>query len=398
MSSFRIFDRRVGIVAAAFALLLSAVVPVFASAAQITTRSIAMSSSSAGADNVSYEVNFTSVGAAGAAIIDFCTVTPLIGEACATPTGFDATDAASVTAGFTGTDSIDANTILVPGTIGAAATITVDVTGMDNPDAAGALYARVYTYDTAAHAVESDGGDDGYASATSIGSAAYLVDQGSVAMSVTPTVGVSAAVLETLTFCVSSAPVTGAGCSAGVAAPTLELGETTGTVKALSTDKISTGDIYTQVSSNAASGVVVNLKNNRTCGGLARMETPAVCEIAPSTGASDFADVDAHAGVPKFGVKVAADTATDSALSATGTLQAVAGSDYSDSAFHLNWVSGNATGVSSVYGDQVLNTGSPTATQPSNKNMKLTFGASIAPNTPAGRYSAELSLIATGKF
>jgi hypothetical protein len=30
--------------------------------------------------------------------------------------------------------------------------------------------------------------------------------------------------------------------------------------------------------------------------------------------------------------------------------------------------------------------------------MKITFGASIANDTPAGKYSADLSLIATGKF
>lgn len=54
-----------------------------------------------------------------------------------------------------------------------------------------------------------------------------------------------------------------------------------------------------------------------------------------------------------------------------------------------------ASGVTSTYGDQFLTTSGAPAL---NKNMTLTFGASAANNTPAGSYSADLSLIATGKF
>lgn len=386
MDSFRLFDRRVGILAAAFALLISAVVPVFASAAQVTTRSIELSSSTKAATGVTYNIEFTSVGAGTMFFVDFCENSPLVGQTCDAPAGFSVSSASTSTAGWTFAAE-DANTAQLTGTVGATSNIAVELANVANPTNDGPLYARIVTYAA-----------DNYVSATDLGT---YVDDGSVALNITDGISVGGSVLETLTFCVSGAnaganPI-GAGCTGTLVAPTLELGETSGAVKALSSSAVSTGDIYTQVSSNAIGGVVVRLKTNRACGGLARVDTPTVCEIAPALAA------DIAAGEAKFGVKAAADTTTDTALSATGTLQTVAGSNYNASTYALNWVSGNASGVASLYGDPILDTLNTTPdpdvqTQPSNKNMKLTFGASIAPNTPAGRYSAELSLIATGKF
>jgi hypothetical protein len=61
----------------------------------------------------------------------------------------------------------------------------------------------------------------------------------------------------------------------------------------------------------------------------------------------------------------------------------------------MGYVSGDATGVTSTYGDPILDTaGAPV----NNMGMPLTFGASAANDTAAGLYSADLSLIATGKF
>ena len=78
---------------------------------------------------------------------------------------------------------------------------------------------------------------------------------------------------------------------------------------------------------------------------------------------------------------------------ANGTLVPSAG--YSNATYALNWLIGDATGVTSTYGDPFLNTASKPA---NNQNMTLTFGASVTNDTPAGLYSADLSLIATGKF
>jgi hypothetical protein len=61
----------------------------------------------------------------------------------------------------------------------------------------------------------------------------------------------------------------------------------------------------------------------------------------------------------------------------------------------MNYVSGDATGVTSTYGDPILNTAGAPA---NNQNMPLTFAASINNNTPAGDYSATLGLIASGTY
>ena len=112
------------------------------------------------------------------------------------------------------------------------------------------------------------------------------------------------------------------------------------------------------------------------------------CDIAPAL------DQGIEAGQARFGVKIAA--AADTGVNPNGVLQAAADSFYvTTSRFSLNYVTGNGSGVTSVFGDPFLDTDGAPA---NGKNVALTFGASVANNTPAGLYSADLSLIAVGKF
>lgn len=382
MNALRVlFDRQSRLIAVAMMLALALIVPALAQAAQLEERSVALSSASAGAAGVTYQVNFTAQDDAAAFIVDFCSDSPLIGQTCTGPTGFTTATVGSSTAGFTAT-SVDANTVKVVGTIDVSTedAVSVELTGITNPDNAGSIYARVISY------AASTGVIDSY---TSTAPGAH-VDDGSMAIAITDTVGVSGAVLETMTFCVSAAAPT-MNCT-GVTAPTLALGETVGSTVALQPGTISTGNLYTQISTNAASGAIVSLKSNATdCGGLMRFGSTA-CDIAPAlqTGIA--------AGDSKFGVMTAA-AATDPSDSVggdtSGTIQAVPASGYNSSTYALNFVSGNATGVTSTYGDPFLNTNSLPV---NNKNMQLTFGATVNNDTPAGLYSADLSLIATGKF
>lgn len=385
MTSLKSINRRVGSLFAVAALVLATItpglVPAFASAAQVTNRSVQLSSSSKAATGVNYTISFTSVGAAGAIVFDFCQDSPLIGATCTAPTGFNVS-AATVSGGTFVKGSGAANTnssVFVTGTVAASSPITVILSGVTNPTNSGPLYVRMLTY--------TDG--TGAAAYTSTTPGTYI-DNGSAAASITDTVGVSAAVLESMTFCVSGALVTAANCGA-VTAPTLKLGEVvTGSVLALDSAHVSTGNIYSQISTNAANGAVVNLKSATSCGGLKRVEATG-CDIAPA-GTTDIT-----AGQAKFGVKVA--TAADPAGgNSNGTYQIAGASTtpyYSSSIFKLNYVAGDATGITSAYGDPILDTnGAPV----NNKNVQLTFGASAANNTPAGTYSTALSLIATGKF
>ena len=387
-------NRRVGSLFAVAALVLATVtpglVPAFASAAQLTERSVKLSSSSKAATNVSYEVTFTRKSAAGAVVFDFCENSPLIWSTCTAPAGFTAATAATSTAGFTvsQTTAADANTVKAVGSITAAPT-TITLTGVTNPSAAGPLYVRMITFDTSVNA-------DAYASAAPQGSRTGATDDGSAAVSITDTIGVSAAVLETLTFCVSGALVTTEGCGTTTSA-SLALGELTGSVRALDATKVSEGDIYSQISTNAASGAVVNMKSSAAnCGGLL---LNGLAITGPEEAAKCFIKHAASgitAGTAGFGLKVAAAANPGTGTNSSGAFgAATAGAFYSDSIFKINYATGNLSGVTGPYGDPVLDTSDAPA---SNKNAKITFGATIGYDTPAGLYSADFSLIATGKF
>lgn len=375
MHSFRVVYRRVGL-AVGIALLLLIGVTTFTSAAQLTERSIALSNSSLSATGVTYQVTFTAAQSAGAFVVDFCSNTPLVGVECDEPTDFDVTAATSATSGFTDVNALDANTVVVTGTINADAIVSVDLAGLSNPSVAGPLYARIVTYDTAAHA-------DNYTS-TNLGTGS--VDDGGVAISITSTIGVAGSVLESMTFCISGSAIA-ADCGS-TTTPVLQLGETLDDTVVLVPDEVSEGSMYTQISTNAANGAVVRLKSNATgCGGLKRIGAPAACDIQPALNSGITANE------AKFGVKTT--TPTNTGTNPNGTFQPVTGSGYNTSTFALNYASDNTTGVTSAFGDPFLDTnGAPV----NNKNMQLIFGASINKSTPAGVYTTDLNLIATGRF
>jgi hypothetical protein len=366
----KIVDSRLGNLCAALFMLVSIAAPAAltatASAAVVTNRSIALDNSSAGA-TTNYQLTFTTgAGAAGAYILAFCDESPIPGDTCTGPTGFDATGA-SVSSGTI--TVLNANTIKVVGSLPASTQKVATFTGFDNPSAAGVFYARILTYadDTAAGGY--DIGDDG----TTVGT---YIDEGGFALSATNPINVSAAVRESMTFCVYGDAIS-ANCTVATQPPNLELGEGDPGLKALEAGSQSTGDVYSQVSTNAVGGVVVKMRTNNACGGLKRSGT-ATCDIAPVGTSTDAI----AAGTPKFGLKVAA----DSGLTPT--------TNYAGSNFGLNYDAGNTTGVTSPYGDPLYSSTGPV----DSKNATMTFAASINSTTPAGKYTAALNLIATGTF
>lgn len=388
MNTLRFIDRRVGYFIAAGLILLAAFIPALTSAAQIQQRSIALSSSSVDATEVVYNVEFTAGAAANHIVVDFCSGTdsPIIGQACTTPADFDASDV-TASAGFTVDDTsaaADANTVVLDGTVSAApAVTTVAISGITNPSAAGTIYARILTYTTAnAASIES------YTSTTP----GTYTDEGGIALSITDTIGVSGAVLEALTFCVSGTNITAAACGAGVSSPVLALGETTGSTRALVPGQLSTGNLYGQISTNALGGAAISLKSDATdCGGLMRAGS-ADCDILPVSTAMTEALIESDAS-GRFGMLVAAGTDPDSGNNSNGSVAAGTGYDASD--FFLAFTGDNSAGVTSTYGSEIANTeGAPA----NNKNLLFTFGASAQNDTPAGMYAADLSMIATGTF
>jgi len=381
MISFRLLNRqKLGYIITAAAILLGAFVPALANAADVTERSIALSSSSADASAVSYTINFKATTGAGAFVLDFCSNSPISTEACTPAAGLIVKSATASTSGYTAnaTTANVNNQVEVTATTPfvAADSVSVELTGIHNPTASGTYYARITTYDTEAHALA-------YTS-TVLGTGAK--DTGSFAIAINNTVGVSGAVLESMTFCVSGTDITGAGCSAGVTAPTLKLGNDPGTgVVSLNDGTISSGTIYTQLTTNATGGAVVNLKSSAAgCGGLINSSKPDGCYIVPALNN----DIVLHTAA--FGVKLGT-----SSVGGTGTLVPVTGSHYNASTYALNYTAGDGSGVTSTYGDPFLTTNGG---QVDSKNQDLVFGATVGASTPAGNYSADIGLIATGKF
>ena len=363
---------------------LSTLAPALVSADTVTGRSIGMSSSSPSAGAI-YNVKFTAQDAAGAFVVDFCKNSPLIGQSC-TATGINASGATTTTPGFDATGAT--NSVVVAGAITASQNVSVELSGINNPNVTGQFYARIVTYDTEEHALAH----------TPDALATGKLDDGSVALAITDTVGVSGSVLETLKFCVSK-EVIAADCASTVA-PVLVLGEETAVgsgVVALAQGKINEGTLYTQITTNAVNGAVVYLKNSTTdCGGLLRAGATGAtgCNIAPALNPGAGGGLSALDGSAKFGVKTST-AAPAAGITTNGTFQPVSTSWYNNDTYAMNFVSENATGVTSAFGDPFLDTNSAPI---NNMGMALTFGATVGNNTPAGTYSADIGLIATGKF
>ena len=392
MTSLKAINRRVGsffaIAALALATITPGLVPAFASAAQMSERSVELSSSSKSMTGTVYTVKFKAQAAtAAAAVIDFCSNSPLIGAPCTHPAGFSTASVTTTTSNFTiaPTTASGDDAVVLTGAITNASETALNITGITNPSTTGPLYVRIVTYTDATSALAYQ--------AETLGS--DVADQGGAAVSITDTVGVSGAVLESMTFCVAGNAITGQTCTradaAALTAPTVRLGEAVGNTNALDANHVSEGSIYAQLSTNAVGGAVVNLQSTATgCGGLVRAGgAQGNCDITPALAGG------ITAGQAKFGVRVAPDTdpTTGTVGGSFGAYNA--GAYYSDSVFKLNYVAADASGITSPFGDPFLDTaGAPV----NNKNVKITFGASAANNTPAGLYSTDLSLIATGKF
>jgi len=447
MKSIRLLDRRVGYTLSSIGLLLGVVapaaLPAFASADQMSARSVTMSSSVANDTSVSYNIKFTAANdidatasAEGGLIIGFCSNSPLTETACTMPAGFStsgvgvavgsvkyagspaASDGTASSIDFTGVPNANSGVKWVAGDdYTGGTTFEITLTGIHNPSALGTFYVRVASYNAKTDLDSFTADDD-------LGT---YQDDGAVALSTTSSIGVTAYVMESMTFCVSKGDVgnTGdlfannpgdvavaqpsencgaaeAGCpsTAGcVVTPSMALGQITGPVTALDTTHVSTGSVYAQLSTNASGGAVVNLKSDAVgCGGLYRngVSDAAHCGIGPQTSSGSSALV---AGASLFGVTVGSSSAAPltagGAGTGSGTLQIANSSGYDATHPYINAVTNNSTGVTSTYGTPLLDTN---GTQTSNLNIPVTFNAAISPTTAAGQYGANFNMIATGTF
>lgn len=370
------------------AVLPTVVLSSQAYAAQLTSRSITMSSSAASATNVSYQIKFTpSNTAIQGIVVDFCSNSPVIGASCTAPTGM--TIGASPTATISSTTNItNANwteaaqdagppytTLEYKGTAAqtpsGSEVVTIDLTGVTNPSTVGTFYARILTYSTA-------GAVDSYVDATP----GTHVDEGGVAISTANQVSVSGTVQETLTFCVSGkvSNLAPTSCSS-TSVPALTLGH--GTPQSLDASAIDTADAYSFVSTNAGSGIAIRMKNSNSCGGLSK-DGGTTCQIAAANAGAATPET-LTSGEAKFGMRAAVSGGTG-----TLTVQAPysSGTDYG-----MDTQSANSS-VTGTYGSLVASSTEVL----DNVGTTYTFAAGAANSTPAGLYTATMSLIATGTY
>jgi len=353
---------------------------------QLTTRSIEMSNAAVSNTGTSYLVSFTATTAAKNVRIDFCSNSPLYTDTCTTPTGFTAASAT-----FTGGTQTSSGWSIASSAAGqvtvsnattayTAGAVTYTIGGITNPSTNGTFYARIYTYVAASN---------DYSTASAPGTVA---DFGGIALSTANLISITAKVQETLTFCVSGAVLqpTNLTCTSATT-PTLTLGH--GSPAVIDQTAVDVASAYTQVSTNASSGVSMRMKSGNTCanGGLSN-NGGTTCNIPGAPGGTS-SSVSMPAGTAAFGLFVAA-----SANNATGTGSITPATTYNGNG-HTTISSDlfygmNGTNVTSTYGDVIATSAAPTSLT----NNQLVFAATAALTTQAGIYTVNESIITTGTF
>ncbi len=437
---------RISRLAVALLLILGGFAPVLttrkASAYSLPDqRYIQMSSSAASADDVVYLLGFiTNQGGSdsdiGGLVIEFCSNSPILGDTCTAPTGFNAhafTGDNTLDLGAqTGTQSVDftvdttnatANRIILQrspattqipdgtsvtielGTPGAPGSPNVGVSantgGISNPSTSNStFYARILTYTTAAAA-------EAY-TPTSIGSP---VDAGGIALSTADQITVIAKVPERLTFCVFTDDDTGSGSSnscgtAGtpnndMTTDPITLGDTNGVLRD-SGPFVDENAKYT-IATNALYDVVVRvsgstLKTTPTCqevdapGEPCRIDAIGAVATASVPGSEQFGfcsylEAGTAAGLTFVGPYD--DATCEAQTSQTAGTNVTGGAGTATFGFDNN----NTDGTTSTYGDDFAQ-----KTPGTFSTGRLVFVGNISVTTEPGIYTTTLTFIATGTY
>lgn len=420
--------RRPSALAVAALLLLASFVPLLSKQkvgayGLLTSREIRISNSNGAATDVTYQVTATTptTQTIGSIAVQFCSNSPIIGDSCTAPTGFDVNEAGLAIAtqsGITDWDTVvDASTttnVLVLTRTGGPASFTAGVfsfemgagggtDGVTNPTNDNeTFYARILTF-----ADEDDDGDGCLAaddSATcypTVDNSATSLHAGGIALSTAEQITVTAKVQERLTFCVytdGNADTTlgdanTANCS-GVAGSAVTLGDVNGVL----TDAgayVNTHAMF-NVSTNASNGATIRAKGSTLTSGGNTIDAigAGTAEAASTPGTEQFG----FCTFQSDGTGLVIDADYDGFDSVTP------GTDDCADATHSSGGAPGGTGVdvqftfitanlSSTYGDAI-------ATKPAGQQStgRLAFLGNIATVTEPGIYTSILTFIATGNY
>jgi hypothetical protein len=389
------------------ALLMASILPAVISAKAhayglLGSRFIEMSSSKQADTDVQYNVSFNvaTAGAIGGVVVDFCGDSPIIGDTCTAPTGFDVNEAtlniASPSAAFTSPSpafsinaATDTNTLIYTSTAGTSSqssgtTLTFTLGdgtaghGVTNPNTTNTtFYARILTFDTAANAAAY--------SSTAANGGTGAIDAGGVALSTANQITVTSKVQERLAFCV----YTGANCAAG--GSSVALGNDKGVLdpNGAFVDKNTKYD----VSTNAANGVTIRLKGDTLVSGSFNISAIGGTATASSPGSEQFGLCtyqSTGSGLTPDNL-YDGDSAGTTSTACTGTTQtagtASTGGDNS-AAFAFDTTNTNTT-----YGQPIA-----TKTAGTSSTGVISFIGNISNTTEAAIYTTTLTFVATGTY
>ena len=336
--------RKITSVATALVMGTAALLPVAANAAQITSRSVTISSSSPASSNATTTYGFTFTIPSSTTIQSFAAqaCTTAIGT-CTTPTGFSSSTSTFSGAGQLSTGTWTVNTgaagslrATSSGGTTSAGSKTISFGSVQNPTTANtSFYLRLTTYS-----------DTGFATP---------VDTGTVGTSTTVAMVVSADVAESITFCVG---VT-ASTSCVASGTTLTLAP-----NPLTTASISTGTSQMTAYTNAQTGYTITY----LAGNFTAAVGGHVITAFPTTATASAI------GTEQFGLKAAISSGSGSTVAAA----------YNTANYAFN--PSSATTIA-------------TATGPVNANQyTVTYGANVAPTTESGSYASTFNYVITGNF
>jgi hypothetical protein len=397
------------LVIASAALLPAILLSGQASGAQLTARYVDLSSvQSSGGNNtegsgrdggdaagqdVTYTIGFTTgtLNDTEAVVIDFCSDSPITGDTCTAPTGFNVNEGTLALANQTGTGgnnfSIDAatdtNTLVLSRTalnIAASTAVEFDLgttaaaNGITNPTTNGTFYARILTYDTLATA-------QAY---TDTAPGAYI-DDGGLAMAIANELTITARVQEVLQFCVGST-YTGTSIPADDCTDISGTAINLGVVDSASVQATAADAGRAMVRTNANSGAVVYYKAEQNTSSGKLKVAGATCSGVSTTdqcfNSSGTTENSMVAGTEEFGMtSTAVDTSNGGA-----TTNLTRDAEYDDSVGYAWDDSGSFDTIassSSVLDDEML---------------EMEFAATAAATTPTGLYTVTANFVATATF
>jgi hypothetical protein len=383
------------------ALLLATMLPAFISVKAhayglLGSRFIQLSSSKQADTDVQYKVSFNvaTTGVIGGVVVDFCGDSPIIGDTCTAPTGFNINKAtlnmSAESAAFTGatpafavdTTNSSASKLVYTssgGTSSQSSGTTLTLTlgdgtaghGVTNPNTTNTtFYARILTFDTEAHA-------QAYTSTAANGGTG-AIDAGGVAMSTANQITVTSKVQERLAFCV----YTGANCAAG--GSSVALGNDKGVLDPAGpfVDKTTKYD----VSTNAANGVAIRIKGDTLKSGSFDIAAIGGTAASSSSGSEQFGFCNYQSTGSGLTPAAPYNNGNCSTTTQTAGTARTGGNGTAQFAF-------DTTNTNTTYGQVFAN-----KTAGTTSTGVIAFIGNISNTTEAAIYTTTLTFVATGTY